>query len=173
MECIFLVCALEKLHYHLNDSVFEVIIDFNSVKSLLNMKTTNRNIIRWHIAIKEYRDNMTLVHKSGNIYKNADGLSSWELPITPYNPAYFPANAEPQIPIQGINITDVGAEFFQEVRASYKQDMNCHIITSLLYKDCKDTALDNSLDDICKTSYEIEDSIYLMISYIIGLRTHV
>ncbi|MBW0590687.1 hypothetical protein O181_130402 [Austropuccinia psidii MF-1] len=45
--CLYLVWALEKLHYYLNGSVFEVITDFNSVKSLLNMKTPNRVMLRW------------------------------------------------------------------------------------------------------------------------------
>ncbi|MBW0515311.1 hypothetical protein O181_055026 [Austropuccinia psidii MF-1] len=39
MECSFLVWALEKLHYYLDGSDFEVITDFYAVKSLLNMKT--------------------------------------------------------------------------------------------------------------------------------------
>ncbi|MBW0492391.1 hypothetical protein O181_032106 [Austropuccinia psidii MF-1] len=32
MECLFLVWALEKLHYYLDGSVFEVIIDCNAMK---------------------------------------------------------------------------------------------------------------------------------------------
>ncbi|MBW0505454.1 hypothetical protein O181_045169 [Austropuccinia psidii MF-1] len=78
---------------------------------------------------------MTIVHESKNIHSNADGLSRWALNNTPDNPAYVPANAEPQIPIEGINITGVGTELFEEVRESYKQDKNCHIPTSLLDKD--------------------------------------
>ncbi|MBW0551020.1 hypothetical protein O181_090735 [Austropuccinia psidii MF-1] len=111
-------------------------------------------MLRWNIAIQEYRGNMTIVHKAGNIHKNSDGLSRWALPNTPDNPAYVPTSAEPQIPIEGINIMDVGTEFFEEVRESYKQDKNCHILTALLDKYCKDVALANSLDDIWKTSYD-------------------
>ncbi|MBW0544755.1 hypothetical protein O181_084470 [Austropuccinia psidii MF-1] len=154
MEFLCLVWALEKLHYYLDGSVFEVITDCNAVKLLLNIKTPNRHMLRWQIAIQEYRGNMTIVHKAGNIHKNADGLSRWALPNTPDNPAYVPTSAEPQIPIEGINIMDVGTEFFEEVRESYKQDKNCHILTALLDKDCKDVALANSLDDIWKTSYD-------------------
>ncbi|MBW0548607.1 hypothetical protein O181_088322 [Austropuccinia psidii MF-1] len=97
---------------------------------------------------------MTIVHKAGNIHKNADGVRRWALPITPDNPAYVATSAEPQILIEGINITDVGTEFFEEVRERYKQDKNCHILTSLVDKDFRDAALANSLDDIWKTSYE-------------------
>ncbi|MBW0499894.1 hypothetical protein O181_039609 [Austropuccinia psidii MF-1] len=111
-------------------------------------------MLRWQIAIQEYRGNMTIVHKAGNIHKNSDGLSICALPNTPDNPAYVPTGAEPQISIEGINIIDVGTEFFEEVTDSYKLDTNCHILTSLLDKDCKDAALVNSLDDIWKKSYD-------------------
>ncbi|MBW0579784.1 hypothetical protein O181_119499 [Austropuccinia psidii MF-1] len=92
-------------------------------------------MLRWQIAIQEYRGNITIVHKAGNINKNADRLSRWELANLPDNPACVPLEAEPQIPIEGINITDVGTEFFEEVRKSYQKDNNCHILTSLLDKD--------------------------------------
>ncbi|MBW0522356.1 hypothetical protein O181_062071 [Austropuccinia psidii MF-1] len=111
-------------------------------------------MLRWKIAIQEYEGNRTIVHKAGNIHKNADGLSRWALPNTPDNSAYVPTSAEPQISIEGINITDVGTEFFVEDRESYKQDKNCHILTALLDKNCKDASLANSLDDICKASYD-------------------
>ncbi|MBW0515599.1 hypothetical protein O181_055314 [Austropuccinia psidii MF-1] len=108
MECLWLVWALVTFHYHLDGSVFEVINDCNCIKSLLNMKTPNRHMLRWQIAIQEYRGNMTIVHKAGRIQNNADGLSRWALANTPDNPAYVPLEAEPQIPIKGINITDIG-----------------------------------------------------------------
>ncbi|MBW0556802.1 hypothetical protein O181_096517 [Austropuccinia psidii MF-1] len=112
---------------------------------------------------------MTIVHKSGNTHKNSDGLNRSALPNTPDNPAYVPISADPQIPIEGIKITDVGTEFFE----SYKQDKNCRILTALLDKDCKYASLANSLDYIWKHLMTMEDSICLMVSYIIGLNTHV
>ncbi|MBW0520683.1 hypothetical protein O181_060398 [Austropuccinia psidii MF-1] len=124
MECLCLVWALEKLHYYLYGSVFEVITDCNAMKSLINMKSPNRNVLRWQIAIQEYRGNMTIIHKAGNIHRNSDGPSRWALANTLINPAYVPLEAEPQIPIEGINITDIGTEFFEEVREYYKQEKN-------------------------------------------------
>ncbi|MBW0547898.1 hypothetical protein O181_087613 [Austropuccinia psidii MF-1] len=97
---------------------------------------------------------MTIVHKAGNIHKNADGLSIWELPNTPDNPAYVPISAEPEIPIEVFKITDVGTEFFEDVRETYEQDENCHILTALLDKDSKHASLARSLDDIWKTSHD-------------------
>ncbi|MBW0509362.1 hypothetical protein O181_049077 [Austropuccinia psidii MF-1] len=154
MEFLFLVWALEKLHYYVYGRVFEVIDDCNSVKSFLNMKAPNRYLLGWQIATQEYRSKITIVHKSGNIDKNSDDSSRWALPNTPDNLAYIPENAEPQIPIEGINITDVGTEFFREVGEIYKKDNNFHILISLLDKYFKDTALANSLADIWKTSYD-------------------
>ncbi|MBW0530184.1 hypothetical protein O181_069899 [Austropuccinia psidii MF-1] len=55
------------------------------------MKTPNRNMLRWQTMIKEYRGSMTIVHKAGNIHKNADG----PLANTTDNPAYVPLEAEP------------------------------------------------------------------------------
>ncbi|MBW0494534.1 hypothetical protein O181_034249 [Austropuccinia psidii MF-1] len=120
----------------------------SSMKLLLNIKTPNRHMLRWPIAIQKYRGNMRIVHKAGNIQKNTDGLSRWELPNTPDDTAYVPENAEPQLIIEGINIADVGTELFEEAREIYKQDKNCHILTLLLDKYCKDTAFANPLDDI-------------------------
>ncbi|MBW0522720.1 hypothetical protein O181_062435 [Austropuccinia psidii MF-1] len=113
-------------------------------------------MLRWQIAIQEYRGNMTIVHKSGNIHKNADGLSRWALANTPDSPDHVPLEAEPQIVIEGINKTDIGTEFFEEVREFYKQDKNCHILTSLLDKDFKDTSLVNAQDEVWKNSYSEE-----------------
>ncbi|MBW0555428.1 hypothetical protein O181_095143 [Austropuccinia psidii MF-1] len=84
---------------------------------------------------------------------NDYGLRRWALDNTPDNPAYVPLEAEPQIPIEGINITYIGTEFFEEFRLCYKKDKNCHILTSLLDKDCKDTSLVNTLDEFLKNSY--------------------
>ncbi|MBW0520962.1 hypothetical protein O181_060677 [Austropuccinia psidii MF-1] len=130
MECLCLVWALQELNHYLYGSVFEVINDCNAMKSLLNMKTPNRHMLRSQIAIQEYRGNMNIVHKAGNIHKYSDGLSRSKLANTPDNPAYVPLEAEPQIQIKGINTTDIGTEFFGEVRESYKQDKNSHIFTS-------------------------------------------
>ncbi|MBW0586650.1 hypothetical protein O181_126365 [Austropuccinia psidii MF-1] len=153
MECLCLVWALEKLHYYIDGSAFEVITDCNAMESLFNMKTPNRHMLRWQIAIQEYRGNMTIVQKARNIHKNADGLSRSALANTLDNPAYVPLEAEPQIPIEGINITDIGTQFSEEVRESYKQDRNCNIFTSLLDKDCKDTSLVNALDEVWTNSH--------------------
>ncbi|MBW0532334.1 hypothetical protein O181_072049 [Austropuccinia psidii MF-1] len=112
MDCLFLIWALGKPHYYLYGSVFRVITYLDAVKSLLNKKNPNRRMLRWQISIQEYRGNITIVHKAGNIHNIADGLSRWALPKTPDNPAYVATSAELQILIEGISITDVETEFF-------------------------------------------------------------
>ncbi|MBW0554441.1 hypothetical protein O181_094156 [Austropuccinia psidii MF-1] len=154
MECLCLVWALEKLNYFLEGCAFEVIEDFPAVKSLLNMKTPNRHMLRWQIDIQEYRGNMTIVHKDGNIHKTADGLSRWPLPNDIDNPAYAPEEASPKILIEGISFTDLNTTLFEEVRNSYTQDKNCSILCQLLTKDCKDNSLINALDEIWRKSYD-------------------
>ncbi|MBW0493033.1 hypothetical protein O181_032748 [Austropuccinia psidii MF-1] len=125
MECLCLVWALEELPFHIDGSVFEVITDCNAVKSLCNMKTPNRHMLGWQIDIQEFRGNMTMVHKAGSIHKNADGLRRWELSNTPDNSAYLPLEEEPQISIEGINIIDIGTEFFEE--HAYKPALPPHL----------------------------------------------
>ncbi|MBW0516395.1 hypothetical protein O181_056110 [Austropuccinia psidii MF-1] len=106
-------------------------------------------MLRWQIAIQEYRGNMTIVHKAGKIYNNADGLSRWALANTPDSPAYVPLEAKLQIPIEGINITDIGTKRFAELRESYKKNKNFYILKALIDKDFKNTDL---------KKYEIQDS---------------
>ncbi|MBW0574216.1 hypothetical protein O181_113931 [Austropuccinia psidii MF-1] len=154
MECLYLVWALERLNYFSEGCVFEVITDCTTVKSLLNMKKFNRHMLRWKIAIQEYRGNMTIVHKDGNIHKNADGLSRWPLPNDIDNPSYVLEEASTQIPIEGISVTDLNTTFFEEVRNSYTQDKNCSILCQLLNKDCKDNSLIHALDEVWKKSYD-------------------
>ncbi|MBW0544795.1 hypothetical protein O181_084510, partial [Austropuccinia psidii MF-1] len=97
---------------------------------------------------------MTIVHKDGNIHQNADGLGRWPLPNNIYNPAYAPEEASPQIPIEGISVTDLNTTFFKEVRDSYTQDKNCSILCQLLTKDCKYNSLIHALDEIWRKSYD-------------------
>ncbi|MBW0590565.1 hypothetical protein O181_130280 [Austropuccinia psidii MF-1] len=92
-ECLCLVWALEKLHYYLEGAVFEVYTDCTILKSLQKMKTTNRHMLRWQIAIQEYRGNMTIIYKEGKSHTNADGPSRWSMDNVKSNPAYDPEDS--------------------------------------------------------------------------------
>ncbi|MBW0584437.1 hypothetical protein O181_124152 [Austropuccinia psidii MF-1] len=112
-------------------------------------------MLRWQIALQEHRCNMIIVHEDGNIHKNADGLRRWPLPNDIHNPAYVPEEASPQIPIEGISVTDLNTTFFEELRNSYTQYNSCSILCQLLNKDCKYHSLTPALDEVWKkSSYE-------------------
>ncbi|MBW0573601.1 hypothetical protein O181_113316 [Austropuccinia psidii MF-1] len=127
MGSLCLVWALDKLDYFLEGCVFGLITDFTAFQSVLNIKTPNRHMLRWQISIQEYRGNMTIVNKDGNVHKNDDGLSRWPLPNSINNHAYEQEDDSPQIPIKGVSVTDLNNTFFEEVRNSYIRDRNCSV----------------------------------------------
>ncbi|MBW0549168.1 hypothetical protein O181_088883 [Austropuccinia psidii MF-1] len=112
---------------------------------------------------------MTIVHKVGNIHKNADGLSGWPLTNDINNPDYVPEEASPQIPIEGISVTDLNTTLFEEVRNSYTQHKNCSILCQLLKKYCKENSLIHALDEVWKKSYD--EGIFHLLNSIIYHRT--
>ncbi|MBW0532818.1 hypothetical protein O181_072533 [Austropuccinia psidii MF-1] len=67
------------------------------------MKTIKIHMLRWQIAIQEYRGNMTIIYKEGKSHTNGDGLSRWPLDNVKGNPAYE-SEVAAQIPIQFIKI---------------------------------------------------------------------
>ncbi|MBW0504782.1 hypothetical protein O181_044497 [Austropuccinia psidii MF-1] len=90
---------------------------------------------------------MTIVNKSSNIHKKADGISRWALQNTPANFAWVP---QEEHHIEGICVT----EFFNQAKESYKMDKNFHILCKLLMEDCKDLSLSSKLDEIWKKAYD-------------------
>ncbi|MBW0521723.1 hypothetical protein O181_061438 [Austropuccinia psidii MF-1] len=105
-------------------------------------------MLRRKIFIQEYRSNMTIVHKDGNIHKNADWLSRWPLPNDIDNPVHVPEEASSQITIEGISVTDLNTTFFEELRNSYTQAKSCSILCQLLTKKFSDYCLIHALDEV-------------------------
>jgi hypothetical protein len=119
MECLALVWSLEKLHYYLEGSRIVGVTDCTAVKTLMNIQTPNRHMLRWQIAIQQYRGHMTIIHKSGKKLSNADGLSRWALPNTPDNPAWDPED-EDIFPILGIHVCDLDEDYYTLIKDSYQ-----------------------------------------------------
>ncbi|MBW0483553.1 hypothetical protein O181_023268 [Austropuccinia psidii MF-1] len=111
-------------------------------------------MLRWQIAIQEYRGNINLVKRYGNINRDADRLNRFSLPNDVENPDFVPEESSPQIPMKLIIITDLNTTFFKEVRDSYTQDINFSILFQLLSKSSKDNSLIHSLDEIWKVKYD-------------------
>ena len=154
LECLCLVWALDKLYYYLDGCQFEVITDCTALKSLLNMKTPNRHMLRWQIAIQEWRGSMTIVHREGNIHKNADGLSRWSLPNDSNNPAYDAESLERELPIMGIHVSDLANGFWETVIESYSSNQNTVKLVEILKSKFKNLDLSQTLEEPWKTSYE-------------------
>ncbi|KAI7959400.1 hypothetical protein MJO28_003191 [Puccinia striiformis f. sp. tritici] len=154
MECLALVWSLEKLHYYLEGSNFVVVTDCTAVKTLMNMKTPNRHMLRWQIAIQQYRGHMTIVHKAGVKHKNADGLSRWALPNTPDNPAYDPED-EDIFPILGIHACDLDNAFYDLVQKSYDNNSELLKLAEILRNDNSAPELVASLSEKLAKHYKL------------------
>ncbi|KAI7935554.1 hypothetical protein MJO28_016425 [Puccinia striiformis f. sp. tritici] len=144
MECLALVWSLEKLHYYLEGTKVVVVTDCTAVKTLMNMKTPNRHMLRWQIAIQQYRGHMTIIHKPGIKHKNADGLSRWALPNTPDNPAWD-AEDDDIFPILGIHMCDLDTAFYELVKSSYKNNVEMLKLVDILSNENSPPQLISSL----------------------------
>ncbi|MBW0481948.1 hypothetical protein O181_021663 [Austropuccinia psidii MF-1] len=60
-------------------------------------------MLRFQIATKEYRGNMTSIYEEGESHTNADALSRWPLDNVKSNPAYDP-EITAKIPIHFMEI---------------------------------------------------------------------
>ncbi|MBW0549233.1 hypothetical protein O181_088948 [Austropuccinia psidii MF-1] len=109
---------------------------------------------------------MTLVHKSENIHKNADGLSRGALANTPGNPAWVP---QQENNMDGICVINIGTELFNQVKEIYKMERNCNILCQLLIKYGEDPSLSTKLDEIWNESYD--EGIFHILDGILYHRT--
>ncbi|MBW0474735.1 hypothetical protein O181_014450 [Austropuccinia psidii MF-1] len=167
-ECAYLFWALAKLHYYLEGAVFEVYTDRTALKSLLNMKTKNRHMLRWKIAIQEYRGNMTIIYKGGKSCTNADGLSRWPLDNFRSNPAHDPEVAAKipihfigntdsegtETPILGISSSELHNEFFSAVLKSYAKHKKCGRLLQLLQQKYRSPELESQLEEPLLRAYK-------------------
>ncbi|KAK4698583.1 hypothetical protein P7C70_g7691, partial [Phenoliferia sp. Uapishka_3] len=141
LEALGLVWALEKLYVFLDGSFFEVITDCIAIRSLLDMKTPNRHMLRWQLAIQEYRGRMTILHREGRVHLNADGMSRMALPNDASNPA-ADLSGEPESPIHALSFVELDDEFFSAIKASYALDDSIRRIhTALLTPEADPTSI--------------------------------
>ncbi|MBW0486883.1 hypothetical protein O181_026598 [Austropuccinia psidii MF-1] len=84
-------------------AVFEVYTDCTALKSLINIKTTIRNMLRWQIAIQDYRGNINIIYEEGKSYTDSYGLRRWPLDNVKSNTAYDP-ELSAKIPIHLMEI---------------------------------------------------------------------
>ena len=160
LECLAVVWALEKLHYYLDGSTFELITDCQAVKSLLGLKTPNRHMFRWQLAIQEYRGRMTITHRPGALHMNADLLSRHPLPNDVDNPAGV--EEVDIIEILGLHVVDLASEFFEEIRKGYETHKDLSTLVKILAdpKNIRTKELVPLLSDKYKPLHEKGHFIY-------------
>ena len=97
---------------------------------------------------------MTIVHREGNVHKNADGLSRWPLDNNSDNPAWDAEEIPREVPIMAISITDLKNEFWDQVSESYKENKNTLILYEALSIDFKSHGLLDNLEAPWKKSFD-------------------
>ena len=111
-------------------------------------------MLRWMLAIQEYRPYMTITHRPGKFHNNADGLSRMALPNDSSNPAWEPEEEQKEIPVMGISLAELSEEFFEEIKVSYERDPNTTKLVSILSQERTDVSLSSTLEDPWKNYYE-------------------
>jgi hypothetical protein len=163
LEGLCLVWALEKLYYYyyLNSCAFDFITDCIAMKSLLNMKSPRRHMMRWQIAIQEWRGSMRIVHREGAKHRNTDSLSRWELPNDHSNPAADFEEVKREIPIMAISVSTLTEDFWSRVKRSYSSGHNAACLVLILHskESCPD--LVDALEEPWKTSFKSERFVLL------------
>ncbi|MBW0462950.1 hypothetical protein O181_002665 [Austropuccinia psidii MF-1] len=89
---------------------------------------------------------------------NGDGLSIWSLENTPEKPAWITLEDNH---IEGICVIEICIDFFKKAKESYKMYENCHILSQLLMKNCKDPSSSSKLDELWKKACD-EKSFHLL-----------
>lgn len=64
-----------------------MITDCNAITSLIDTRTPTRHLLRWSLAIQEYKSHIPITHTPGKLHHNADALSRMAFLNTPDNPA--------------------------------------------------------------------------------------
>ncbi|MBW0496903.1 hypothetical protein O181_036618 [Austropuccinia psidii MF-1] len=111
------IWALEKFHYYFECAVIEFYTDCTALKSLHNMKTTNRHMLRWQIAIQEYKD------------KDNTETEGTETPIL------------------GISSSELNNELFSPVTKPYAKHKQCIIMLQLLQQNYRSPELESELEE--------------------------
>lgn len=166
LECLAVVWALEKLHVFLDGVNFTVWTDAGAMKTLMDMQSPSRHMLRWQLAVQEYRNFMKIRHRAGKANGAADGLSRCPVPNDESNPA-ADLSTEPELRVQALSFAMLDDSFFDAIRQSYAADKDfskIHLALREYEKDHK--ALIASLPSKLKADFEagrfllLDDLVY-------------
>ncbi|MBW0486238.1 hypothetical protein O181_025953 [Austropuccinia psidii MF-1] len=126
-----------KLHYYLEGAVVGVYTDCKALKYLLNMKTTNRHMLRWKIAIQGYRAydpevaaNIPIQFLEIDRRKNFR-FSEWE-PESGTADSNNTDSEGTETPILGMSSLELHNELFSAVMRTYAKNKQCDVMLQLL-----------------------------------------
>ncbi|MBW0586819.1 hypothetical protein O181_126534, partial [Austropuccinia psidii MF-1] len=151
-EFLCLVWALEKLHYYLEGAVFAVYTDCTSLKSSLNMKTTNRHMLRWpldnvqsnpandpEVTAKIPIHFMEMDRRKN--FKFSEWASGHDTPDS------GETNSEgTETPILGIGSSELHNDLFSAVMKTYSKNKQCVILLQLLQQKYMSPELEFQLE---------------------------
>lgn len=105
-------------------------------------------MLRWIMAIQEYRGRMTISHRPGDKHQNADCLSRFPMPNDENNPAGVSEDWAPT-EIFGLHVVDLESEFYSAVAEGYLGCRNLQTIVAILDNpdNSSNSELITSLDD--------------------------
>ncbi|MBW0464585.1 hypothetical protein O181_004300 [Austropuccinia psidii MF-1] len=138
--------------FHTNGGeLFEVSTDCTALKSLINMETTNRHMLRWQIAIQEYRDYDPEV--SANIpihFREIDRRKNFR--FYEWAPESGTTDSEDiesegtETSILGICSSDLHNEFCSAVMKTYAKHKQFSILLQLLQQKYRSPELEYQLE---------------------------
>ncbi|MBW0473879.1 hypothetical protein O181_013594 [Austropuccinia psidii MF-1] len=132
-------------------------------------------MLRWQIAIQEYRGNMTIIFIEGKSHSKADGLGRWSLDNFKRNPAYEPewapesgtpeggntSSEGTENPILGTSSSELQTEFFNSVMKTYSKHKQCSIFLQLLQQKYRSPDLEFQLEEPWLRDYKDNKSFLI------------
>ena len=90
---------------------------------------------------------MTISHRPGKLYNNADALSRIALPNTPDNQAWEEEDNNRDIPVMGISLCELSDESFKQMEATYEANLNTDKLLQILSAKEIEPGLESTLDE--------------------------
>ncbi|MBW0492879.1 hypothetical protein O181_032594 [Austropuccinia psidii MF-1] len=161
---LFLVWDLDILQYYLKGAVFEVYTDFTALKYLLKIKTTNRHMLRWQIAIQEWPQNKAGDNVKSNLAYDPEVAANIPIHFMEINrrknfrfsewaqgsgtpESGDTDSVETENPILKISTSEFHNEFLSAVIRSYAKDKQCGILLQLLQQKYRSPELESKLEE--------------------------
>ena len=73
LECLCIVWCINKLWYYFFGNTVKIVTDNSALKWLFSNNRPNARLARWSVLLQQF--DYEIIHRSGNIHKNADAIS--------------------------------------------------------------------------------------------------